>query len=224
MEEKKLLFHGQDENETVIKILSRHQFVIVKSMLPALVLAVISLGVSLYFFDIWYVVLGGFIVLLFAFTWCFYEYFIWSRDTYIITDQRIIDIEQATFFHRSQKEAPLEKIQNVETEINGFWPSILHYGTVIIQTASDTALTLSDISHPETIQKTIVDLVQEKTNDVKKNEGLIQKIVDLLRSASKEEIVEAQKHLGANDSPLRANDAVTNSATETDQGDDTILV
>jgi uncharacterized membrane protein YdbT with pleckstrin-like domain len=65
---------------------------------------------------------------------------IWTNyylDAWIVTDQRLIDIEQHGLFNRSVSECRLDRIQDVTAEVKGFLPTLLKYGNVTIQTAGE---------------------------------------------------------------------------------------
>ena len=57
-------------------------------------------------------------------------------DVWAITDRRIIAIEQVSFFRRHTGSFRLEKLQDMNIEINGIIATLLHFGTVEAQTAS----------------------------------------------------------------------------------------
>lgn len=57
-------------------------------------------------------------------------------DAWIITTERVIDIEQHGFFRREVSSFPLMKIQDVTYTVSGVIPTWLHFGDVRIQTAS----------------------------------------------------------------------------------------
>ncbi len=80
-------------------------------------------------------------------------------DAWIITNQRLIDIEQTGFFNNTVAELRLDKIQDLVVEIKGFFPSMMHYGTIRVQTASTVQLfALEDIPNPEEVRNVILRL------------------------------------------------------------------
>ncbi len=56
-------------------------------------------------------------------------------DLIILTDRRMVDINQDRLFNRKVSEANLAQIQDVASEIKGFWGSMLNFGSLNIQTA-----------------------------------------------------------------------------------------
>ena len=186
---KKKVFSSQEENEKIIKVLNKHYFILAKNeVLPTIIffIAMIIMIICIFLKTEYsgYIFLVAFVFFLFSLVWAYYGYFVWSRDKYIITDQRIVDVEQNTFFSRSQKEAPLEKIQNVAFEIKGFWGSAINFGSVVIQTAGEPSLTLDDVSEPVKVQKTISDLIRNNKEPEDKNGGLVRKMIDMLKNMS----------------------------------------
>lgn len=57
-------------------------------------------------------------------------------DIWVITDRRIISIDQNGFFRRSIGSFRLEKLQDVNISVNGIVATFLNFGTVEAQTAS----------------------------------------------------------------------------------------
>lgn len=70
-------------------------------------------------------------VILFTFT-NFVDYYL---DAWIVTNMRIINIEQRGLFSRVISEKDLETMQDITANVTGFLPTLLQYGDIHIQTA-----------------------------------------------------------------------------------------
>lgn len=57
-------------------------------------------------------------------------------DLWIITDRRIILVDQISFFNRNVSIFRLERLQDIEFYIKGVIPTLLNFGTIKAQTAS----------------------------------------------------------------------------------------
>lgn len=113
-------------------------------------------------------------------TYIYYEFTLWWLDVYIITNLRIIDIEQKTLFSRSVAEAELENIQDVKHEINGFWQTIFRFGAVGVQTAgASETIILDDVENPAQIQKEITKIIQ--TLEKPKPEITAQELIEAIK-------------------------------------------
>lgn len=58
-------------------------------------------------------------------------------DMWIITNERIIDVEQRGLFNRHIAEIPLQHVQDVTIEVRGIIETFLKFGTIRIQTAGE---------------------------------------------------------------------------------------
>jgi len=80
-------------------------------------------------------------------------------DVYIVTNKRIVDIKQKGFFSREIAELHLHQVQDVEAEVEGFFQTLMHFGSIHIQTAGEREnFIFEDVPHPYTLAKQIVEL------------------------------------------------------------------
>lgn len=91
---------------------------------------------------------------------------IYSFNVFVITNQRIIDIDQAGLFDRTVSETTYDKIQDVSFRIKGISQTLLHYGSVVIQTASQQAnIELYGVKNPATVQQLITEVQKEASQE-----------------------------------------------------------
>ncbi len=84
---------------------------------------------------------------------------IYYFNSFIITDKRIIDWDQRGLFHREISETDYSKVQDITYKIKGFWPTILNFGILQIQTAGGSVLLeLSYVKNPSKIQSLLIDI------------------------------------------------------------------
>ena len=104
--------------------------------------------------------LGGWLLLLwttFFLIWTFHY-----LDVWIITNKRLVDIEQIGLFSRDISSFRFEKIEDITVEVHGILATTLGYGTIHVQTAGENRqLSLSFIPHPERVRQ-LVNQLQEK--------------------------------------------------------------
>ena len=142
-------------NEKIITSVRKHWFVMLKTivmfvvliLIPPLILTflpfltadlnpeviepLINFFLSLYLITLF--------LLLFLFWMDYY------LDMWIITDQRIITVEQKGLFRREISEIPLHRVQDITIEISGIIETFLKFGTIRIQTAGEREFTIDDI-------------------------------------------------------------------------------
>ncbi len=136
-----------DSRECVLKVSHRHwfdilaHFLAVITLMGTLFLSFIMLpaffpGLMTSEYGAFFLFIENTIVLL---TWL-YIFLIWIDvwfDTWIITDDRIINIEQQGLFSREVSEIKLARIQDVSVDVRGFFQTFLNYGDVRIQSAGE---------------------------------------------------------------------------------------
>jgi hypothetical protein len=78
-------------------------------------------------------------------------------DLWVITDRRIIVIEQMNFFSRKVSNFRLERLQDIKVTISGIIPTLLNYGTIRAQTASaaESNFTSPGLPDPRELQSLI---------------------------------------------------------------------
>jgi hypothetical protein len=162
-------FKGQKEYENVILFLRRHWLVLVGIILLYLVFASIPFIIYavLAQFDIGTGVMDVFwifVAIYFMGWWysLFYQLADYILDTWIVTDHRIVDIEQIGLFKRNIAETGLENVQDVTTEIKGFFETFFTYGDVFISTAGPLReLIFKQVPYPTKVKDVILFLYYE---------------------------------------------------------------
>ncbi|MEX1123884.1 MAG: PH domain-containing protein [Patescibacteria group bacterium] len=155
-------FRGKRSNESVLLVVRCHPWILMPIVWFWLIVAGLVVA-SLYFFGAsqitTYVILG---VLILGGMYSFYIWFLWNNGTYVMTNQRVIRIDQLGIFRRQISEAEIDRIQEISTEIDGPIRTMLNFGDVKIQTASrEGRVVLEDVVDPYDIQQQIVRVQRE---------------------------------------------------------------
>jgi len=83
-------------------------------------------------------------------------------DVWIITNERIIIMEQKGLFSRTSAELKLYRIQDVKAEIHGVLSTVLDYGEITVQTAGEEAhFEFKQIPKPYEVSRQILELVEQ---------------------------------------------------------------
>lgn len=171
------------EDEKILKVLHRNWFYLATQLfiVGALAAALFGGGIMLTHFYPTYGdaedVRAFFESLFMLFLWL-YAFLVWIDyyfDIWIITDRRIINVEQKGLFIRRVSELYYEKVQDVTTDVKGFLPTIINYGDVIVQTAGEEDnFLLRTVSDPYQIKSLIAE--QQRTRARKGSEQLSEMI------------------------------------------------
>ncbi len=133
------------KDEKLISVYRRHKFIIFLELAPLVIFSVLIMFAA--WFLIYFVLSDALfvpIVLFFMFVFLHIFWiaaFIYLADYYldiwILTDKRVITIEQKSLFSRVLSEFELSKIQEISVDIHGVLPTIIDYGDVTVRTASE---------------------------------------------------------------------------------------
>lgn len=164
-------FPGQRPNEQVILLLRRHWSVaiafvlrfIVALLIPPIVIVALIFGDLFEFIPgtLSYVLIieGISLYYLFAFLMYLHSFVDYHLDIWIITNQRIVSVEQNGLFNRTVAELNIEKVQDVSSEIKGKIQTFLNFGQVYIQTAGATEkFSFEQVPHPSEVAKIILQI------------------------------------------------------------------
>lgn len=88
-------------------------------------------------------------------------------DLIIVTDRRLIDIDQEQLFFRRIAELSLEDIEDVSSQTQGFLQDLFNYGTVEIQTAgAKDNFNIRNIHMPREVAAITLDLSEKAKRGV----------------------------------------------------------
>ncbi len=77
----------------------------------------------------------------------------WRNDLYVVTNERVIDIEKVPFRYEHRREAGLDKIQDVRYLQPNIIARILDFGHVRLETAGEIGeFTFDSVPHPRQVQ------------------------------------------------------------------------
>lgn len=167
------IFPGQRPEEQVQVVIRRHPII----LLPF----VIYIGLMIVFPQLFYMFVAPDMMpflmqspykdVFFLLTTIYYgfvwigSFIAWSDyylDIWIVTDQRIIDVEQKGFFHRVVSEVDLKRVQDISSSVTGFIPTFFGFGDIMIQTAAEmNKFTMESIPHPVTVRREITELTRK---------------------------------------------------------------
>ncbi len=160
-------FEGRQTDEEVVLLLRAHiitnvPWIVVAtiaSILPVVlgpilvsfnILPALSLGLGIILTLFWY---AG------VFTYSFLNFLYWFFNVYIVTDERIIDVDWYSVVNRDMKFADLTSIQDVTAGQFGVLAGVFDFGDVKIETAgTEPNISFAKVPHPQIVSKKIQEL------------------------------------------------------------------
>lgn len=164
-------FNGQKKDEKVILAIKQSAIIFLPAFFKILTLWLIVLLIYKFSFDItWsfynYLLTYGFFIALiwslYIFIICFYT---WTNTIYLVTNQRIISVEQKSWFSRVISEAILENILFISHKVEGPLQTMLNFGSIHIRTSGviEEEIVFRNINNPYDVQQEIVSSQKEIT-------------------------------------------------------------
>lgn len=106
----------------------------------------------------WWGALIFFIIIIIAAIYILRKIFIWSLNVFLVTNRRVIDLNQTGLFFKSVTETTFDKIQDISYNKKGIFATLLDYGDVVVKTASQNeSLELKKVHHPAEIQDMLTE-------------------------------------------------------------------
>jgi len=100
---------------------------------------------------------------------------LWFYNVYIVTDERIIDVDFFGLLYKNVNTTQIRKIEDVNYSQVGVMSSLFNYGNVIVQTAAEqrsedrreevSAFTFEAVSNPDRVVKVISELMEQEENE-----------------------------------------------------------
>lgn len=163
------------EGEKMLALYRRHGFVLAAEVIPIVLFALVLLGVGFLAIGqlpddiapLRALVVLGLLMLLHVFWIALFiilaDFFL---DVWVLTDQRVIAIEQRGLFARTVSEFDLSRIQDVTIEVHGIIPTMFNYGDLVARTASEQeSFIFKQVGRPHEVKDALIQAATAQRND-----------------------------------------------------------
>ena len=172
-------FEAQHEKEEVLLLMRRHPI----TNLWWMGLTAMLIGVPLFWGDFPFVSgVSGLVQLALAILWylgltffVIQNLLLWFYNVYIVTDERIIDVDFFGLLYKNVNATQIRKIEDVNYSQVGMMSSMFNFGNVVVQTASEqrtddvseetSAFTFESVSNPDRVVKVIGELMEQEEKE-----------------------------------------------------------
>ena len=172
-------FPDKHPDEEILTIVRKHSVVYVKLVVGFLLLVILPVSLLLPF---WFsshpfyenkifnlgIILFASLYVLYGILYICIKWINEEFDIFIVTNERLIDITQISFFRRTEASTPLEHIQDITSDISGFVPTLFNYGDLDIKTAAGSAsdFFIDRIADPAGVARDIMSWVKERRGKI----------------------------------------------------------
>jgi uncharacterized membrane protein YdbT with pleckstrin-like domain len=145
-----------EPGETITRVVHQHPFLIALRFIPYILFSIIPF-IVLPFLSGAGITLGNPAVrFVLGIYWLFIWMFAFTMITkyfltlWVITSHRIVDITQYRFFDRRVSSFLLSRVQDITTDVEGVFPTLIGYGTLNVETAGRAEkFQMEGIARPE---------------------------------------------------------------------------
>lgn len=160
--------------EKLVLFVRRHALFLFGELLLIVFLALVPIGLGLIVMRVWpdlashqlarpvgLLLLSLYLVNLWLFALTvIVDYYL---DGWVVTNRRVLSVEQHGLFSRTVSELDLSRVQDVTSEEKGIMAFVFGYGTVFVQTAGETGrFDFERVPHPEAVRKIVLELVDKE--------------------------------------------------------------
>lgn len=178
-----------EPGEEVLKIARKHWFIITTQLIGAFMTAIVPLIMLGFFVELPKFVGGPeinlsghapiitFGVAVWLLLSTLSAFVVWTHyylDLWVITDRRIIAVEQIYFFNRNVAIFRLERLQDIEFTIKGLIPTFFNFGTLSAQTAGhqEANFKSTGMPSPDELQNIIQKAMDARLTDLNNKPNL----------------------------------------------------
>lgn len=167
------LFPGQDIDEKIYIAVREHPIILIMKILVWLLLVVVLIMFRRYapeslpqiFEGQTGIIVAIFeqIYLMFLIMALFIIFVIYYLNLYIVTNMRIVDIDQIGLFKHQVSILNIAQIEDVSSETTGILGNLFDFGTINIQTAgAKERFEFNNVPRPARLSKIIIDLFEQQ--------------------------------------------------------------
>ncbi len=169
---RQMKFDWKGDDEIIYFISKKHAYDLILKMAPPafIFFAALMMFLAGAFMEssaigdiLWWVAIPA---LVFSVLYGIWQYVDWDNDYYVITNQRVVEVQKVVFLHDSRKEAPLSTVLSigVETQWLGRW---LDFGDVVVNTFTGK-IKMTDVDYPRQVASMVDEFwrrVKQQSNE-----------------------------------------------------------
>jgi len=167
---KRVSFETQEEKEKIILLLRKHWITNISWILLVVLMVFSPLFLSI--FPLISLLPGRFqamaVLIWYLITLAvFLEKFLsWYFNVYIITDERIIDVDFYSLVYKRISETKIDRIQDVSYSQGGLFQALFNFGNITIQTAAEVPeFEFDQVPQPAKVVRVLNNLVLEEEQE-----------------------------------------------------------
>ncbi len=167
---KVFTFDSREDKEEIILVLRRHwltnlSWIFLFFLMILIPIFALPLSILDFFPKNYHFILALFWYLL-SFAIAFEKFLSWYFNVFILTEERVIDIDFFNLLDKKFSEAKISMIQDVTAKSIGVSQTLFNYGTVLVQTAAEIPVIVIDkIPNPNLVLQVLQQMRSEEEQE-----------------------------------------------------------
>lgn len=174
---KKVKFENQEKGEKIILLLRRHWItniswfsIVILMIIAPLILYLLPL---LDFLPVRFQLITVIMWYLLTLSFVFDRFLSWFFNVYIISDEKIIDVDFISLVYREISQAKIDRIQDVTYKAGGLLKTMFDYGDIFVQTAAEAqTIEFESVPKPAQVVQVLSQLIAQEEKE--KIEGRVE--------------------------------------------------
>lgn len=167
---RNIRFENQEAKEEIVLLLRRHWVTNISWILLATLMILAPSFLRFFplltFLPARFQVMAVIIWYLLTIAFIFEQFLSWFFNVYIITDERIVDIDFYSLLYKEVSDCKIDRIQDVTYKMGGVARAVFNYGDVFIQTAAEKPqFEFLAVPKPDRVAAVLRDLVTEEEKE-----------------------------------------------------------
>lgn len=167
---RNIRFENQEAKEEIVLLLRRHWVTNISWILLATLMILAPFFLRFFplltFLPARFQVMAVIIWYLLTIAFIFEQFLSWFFNVYIITDERIVDIDFYSLLYKEVSDCKIDRIQDVTYKMGGVARAVFNYGDVFIQTAAEEPqFEFLAVPKPDRVAAVLRDLVTEEEKE-----------------------------------------------------------
>ena len=156
-------FGWQAEDESVIVFVRQHSWSMIRSLLiPGALLVVAIIIIAIIGLNTLVGIVFGILAVLSLLAFSFYLFLNWENDYYVVTNKRLVHVDEIPYVRTKREEAPLTSVTEIQFARNSILAHLFDFGDLRVETFSGF-VGMQDIPHPVRVK----NLIQREIERVK---------------------------------------------------------
>jgi hypothetical protein len=163
-------FDNQMAGEQIVLVLRQHPVVLIQKIIGVIIATFLpimfgSVGMESFFPQsyLFAMTLGWYTLIL---GYSLETFLVWFFSVFIITDERIIDVDFVSLLFKDISSAKIDAIEDISSKTGGMLGTIVDYGTVYIQTAGESPeIQFENVPQPAKVSAILNELILEEERE-----------------------------------------------------------